>query len=89
MLFPDGQHRTGGNNCEMFEITWQVSTLTLFAIGGGGGMMATLLKRLGEEAETWRLLISIYGASKKVIFWFPMLSGFTIARACQGILEIF
>ena len=24
LLFPDGQHRTGGSNCEMFEITWQV-----------------------------------------------------------------
>ena len=26
-LFPDGRHRTGGSNCEMFEITWQVLTL--------------------------------------------------------------
>ena len=25
--FPDGQHETGGSNCEMFEITWQVVTL--------------------------------------------------------------
>ena len=23
----DGQHRTGGSNCEMFEMTWQVLTL--------------------------------------------------------------
>ena len=27
LLFSDGQHRTGGSNCEMFEMTWQVLTL--------------------------------------------------------------
>ena len=27
LLFPDGQHRTGERDCEMFEITWQVLTL--------------------------------------------------------------
>ena len=27
MLFSDGQHRTGGSNCEIFEMTWQVLTL--------------------------------------------------------------
>ena len=27
LLFPVGQHRTGGSNCETFEITWQAITL--------------------------------------------------------------
>ena len=26
-LFPDHQYQTGGSNCEMFEITWQVFIL--------------------------------------------------------------
>ena len=29
LLFSDNQHRTGGSNCEMFEMTWQVLTLGL------------------------------------------------------------
>ena len=27
LIFPDGQHRTGGSNREMSEITWQLLTL--------------------------------------------------------------
>ena len=27
LLFSDGQLRTGGSNCEMFEMMWQVLTL--------------------------------------------------------------
>ena len=44
---------------------------------------------LEEEAETWWLLILIYGASKKVIFGslgYPVLLW---QRVCQGELEIF
>ena len=68
--------------------------LILFDIGGGGIMppgmfLTTVLKRLGEEAETlWRLIL-IYGASKEVIFGslgYPVLPQ---QRVCQGVLEIF
>ena len=44
---------------------------------------------LEEEAETWWLLILIYGPSKKVIFGslgYPVLPW---QRVCQGVLEIF
>ena len=36
-----------------------------------------------EEAETWWLLILIYGASKR-FFWLPWLSGVAIATSLSG-----
>ena len=67
-------------------------TLTLFDIGGGGGMMAsphkmvltTVLKRVG--GGTWNLVtfkINLWSI-KKSYFWFPRLSGVTIAMSLSG-----
>ena len=39
LLFPDGQRRTGGSNCEMFEIPWCM--IKIFRGGRGGDTFET------------------------------------------------
>ena len=82
------------NSYKMSFISNSTPLLTLFDMGAGHDgppkcFWPLCPNALEEEAETWLLLILIYGASKKVIFGslgYPVLPW---QRLCQRVLEIF